>query len=199
MPGNLPDALLVERFDIRRDRNDRRKIAMEDMASVRGVAPSEKYEGSIEQAARALQNVSSDAKADVALLLGRAVLAWLMADGDCHLKNLAVPRVACDGAGNFSSVRLAPVYDAVTTRVFPGLETDQFALSLAGKRNRLSSRDFVRAGVTMGMNAGASRDIVSSLCGRLSAHLEDLEPNCERVNRAVEIWKERVTTMDRDR
>ena len=188
-PGNLPDALLAN-ADIRRDRNDRRKIAK---------TWHPKNGGSIEQAARALQNVSSDAEADVALLLGRAVLAWLMADGDCHLKNLAVLRVACDGAGNFSSVRLAPVYDAVTTRVFPSLETDQFALSLAGKRNRLSSRDFVRAGVTMGMNAGAARDIVSSLCGRLSAHLEDLEPNCERVNRAVEIWKERVTTMDRDR
>ena len=194
MPGNLPDALLVERFDIRRDRNDRRKIAMEDMASVRGVAPSEKYEGSIEQAARALRSVSSDAEADVAMLLGRAVLAWLIADGDCHLKNLAVLRVSSDGAENFTSVRLAPVYDAVTTRVFPGLESDHLALSLAGKRNRLSSRDFVRAGVTMGVNAGSARDIVASLCGRLSAHLEDLELASDRVNRAVEIWKERIET-----
>ena len=41
MPNDLPDALLVERFDIRRDHNDRRKIAMEDMTSVRGVTPSE--------------------------------------------------------------------------------------------------------------------------------------------------------------
>ncbi len=194
MPGNLPDALLVERFDIRRDRNDRRKIALEDMASVRGVAPSEKYEGSIEQAARALRSVSSDAEADTALLLGRAALAWLIADGDCHLKNLAVLRVASDGAGNFISVRLAPVYDAVTTRVFPGLENDHLALSLAGKRNRLSSRDFVRAGVTMGMHAGTARDIIASLCGNLSAHLEDLEFTSDRVNRAVEIWKERIET-----
>ena len=192
MPGNLPPALLVERFDIRQDRNDRRKIAMEDMASVRGVAPSEKYEGSIEQAARALRSVSSDAEADVAMLLGRAVFAWLIADGDCHLKNLAILRIACEGTRNFTSVRLAPVYDAVTTRVFPGLESDHLALSLAGKRNRLSSRDFVRAGVTMGMNAGAARGIVASLCGRLSAYLEDLEPVSGRVYRAVEIWKERV-------
>ena len=194
MPGNLPDALVVERFDIRRDLNDHRKIAMEDMASVRGVAPSEKYEGSIEQASRALRSVSSESEADVAVLFGRAVLAWLIADGDCHLKNLAVLRVVSDGAESFTSVRLSPVYDAVTTRVFPGLESDHLALSLAGKRNRLSSRDFVRAGVTMGMNAGAARDIVASLCGRLSAHLEDFEPTSDRVNRAVEIWKARIET-----
>ncbi|MDE0112934.1 MAG: HipA domain-containing protein [Albidovulum sp.] len=74
-PNDLPDAILVERFDIRQERNDRRKIAMEDIASIRGVPPSGKYEGSIEQAARALRGVSSDVDADVAALLGRAVFA----------------------------------------------------------------------------------------------------------------------------
>ena len=192
MPDDLPDALLVERFDILRDRNDRRRMAMEDMASVRGVAPSEKYEGSIEQVARALRGVSSDAEADVAALLGRAVFAWLTGDGDFHLKNMAVLRVAPGGAGSFTSVRFAPTYDAVTTRVFPGLENDHLALSLAGKRNRLSSDDFVRAGVTMGLSAESTRDIVLSLCGRLSTHLDDLDPASDRVDRAIEVWKRRI-------
>ena len=93
MPEGLPDALLVERFDIRQDRNDRRKIAMEDMASVRGVAPSDKYRGSIEQAGRALRGVSSDPEADMAELFVRAAFSWLIADGDFHLKNMAVLRV----------------------------------------------------------------------------------------------------------
>ena len=194
MPDDLPAALLVERFDIRRDRNDRRKIVMEDMASVRGIAPSDKYEGSIEQVARGLRGVSSDAEADVAVLLRRGIFAWLIADGDFHLKNMAVLRVAPDGAQNFSSVRFAPAYDAVTTRVFPGLEQDDLALSLAGKRNRLSSGDFVRAGVTMGIDAHLARDSVESLCARLSAHLEGLEPASRRVGRALEIWRQRIET-----
>ncbi len=192
MPDDLPDALLVERFDIRRDRNDGRRMAMEDMASVRGVAPSEKYDGSIEQVARALRGVSSDANVDLAALLGRTVFAWLIADGDFHLKNMAVLRVAPDGAENFASVRFAPTYDAVTTRVFPGLEDDDLALSLAGKRNRLSSSDFVRAGVTMGISAEWARNIVESLCARLSTHLSDLGPGSDRVDRAIEIWKKRI-------
>ena len=191
MPDDLPDALLVERFDIRRDRNDRRRIAMEDMASVRGVAPSEKYEGSIEQVARGLRGVSSDPEADVAVLLRRAIFAWLIADGDFHLKNMAVLRVAPDGAQSFSSVRFAPTYDAVTTRVFPGLERDDLALSLAGKRSRLSSRDFVRAGMTMGIDAHLARDCVESLRGRLRAYLGGLEPASGRVGRALEIWRQR--------
>jgi len=139
--------------------------------------------------------VSSDAQADIAVLLGRAVFAWLIADGDCYMKNLAVLRIAADGARNFTSVRLAPVYDTATTWVFPGFAKNHLALSLVGKRNRLSSRDFVQAGVTMGMQAETARDLVESLCDRLSVHLEDLEPISGRINRAVEIWKERVETL----
>ena len=192
MPNDLPDALLVERFDIRRDHNDRRRIALEDMASVRGVAPAEKYEGSIEQVARALRGVSSDAEADIAALLGRAIFAWLIADGDFHLKNMAVLKVMPKGADSFTSVRLAPVYDAVTTRVFPGLENDNLALSLAGKRNRLAPGDFVRAGATMGLSAAVVRNLIESLCSRLSAHLEGIESDSNRVSRAIDVWKKRI-------
>lgn len=181
MPGGPPDALLIERFDIWRDRNARRKIAMEDMASVRGAAPSEKHEGSIEQIARALRGVSCDAEADVTVLFGRAALAWLMADGDFHLKNMAVLRIAPVGGQEFTSIRFAPTYDAVTTRVFPGLEKNQLAMSRAGKRSPLSFRDLVRAGATMGIGARAARDIVDSLCRRLRAHLEYVDPASGRV------------------
>ncbi len=86
----------------------------------------------------------------------------------------------------------------MTTRIFPGLENDDLALPLAGKRNRLSSGDFVRAGVTMGIDAAAARESVESLCGRLSAHLEGIDPASDRVNRAIGVWKERIeTTIDR--
>ena len=195
MPDDVPDALLVERFDIRRDRNDLRKIAMDDMASIRGVAPSEKYQGSIEQVARGLRGVSSDTEADVAALFRRSVFAWLIADGDFHLKNMAVLRVAPDGARNFLSVRFAPAFDVVTTRVSPGLESDDLALSLAGKRNRLSLADFVRAGVTMGIDAHVARDCVESLSARLGAHLEGLEPVSRRVAQALEIWRQRIESL----
>jgi serine/threonine-protein kinase HipA len=42
-----------------------------------------------------------------------------------HLKNLAMLKMAEVGATAVTSVRFAPLYDAVTTRVFPGLGTDR--------------------------------------------------------------------------
>ena len=192
MPGGLPDALLVERFDIRRDRNDRRKIALEDMASVRGIAPTEKYDGSIEQAARALRGVSSEAGADIETLLARAMFAWLIADGDFHLKNMAVLKVVPEGASSFASVRLAPVYDAVTTRVFPGLERDDMALAVAGKRSQLTARDFIRAGATMGIAAAKVRNLTGSLCSRLDAHVDAHHPASGRAGQAISVWRKRI-------
>lgn len=194
MPGGLPDALLVERFDIRRDRGDRRMIAMEDMASVRGLTSREKYLGSIEQAGRALRGISSDPDSDMLALFSRAVFAWLIADGDFHLKNMAVLRVAPRAGKDFASTRFAPAYDTVTTRVFPGLERDGMALLMAGKRDRLSSRDIIRAAATMGISAGTARSLLASLCSCLEAHLEGLEPASERHGRAIRIWKTRMET-----
>ena len=192
MPGNLPDALLVERFDIRLDEADTRRLAMEDMASLRGVPAAEKYEGSIEQAARALRPVTTDWEADGLALLLRAQFAWLIADGDLHLKNLAVLRVAPPGADHFTSVRLAPVYDTVTTRIFPGLKNDVMALTLNGKRNKLRKNDFRRAGATIGLVAASAGSAIDRLCQTLDDHLAATEAAHPSVAQAHEIWRNRL-------
>lgn len=142
MPDGMAPALLIERFDIRRSGNDTQRIAMEDFCSVLDLPPSRKYDGTVERAARGLRPLSTDADADLEMLFRRAVFAWLIADGDMHLKNLALLKVADAGAARFTSVRFAPVYDVVTTRVFPKLENDRMALKLNGRDDRLTPDDF---------------------------------------------------------
>jgi len=50
-----------------------------------------------------------------------------------HLKNMALLKIAERGEKKFRSVRMAPLYDAVTTRVFPRLEKDRLALKLTAR------------------------------------------------------------------
>ena len=44
----------------------------------------------------------------------------------------------------------------------------------------------------MGLSAESARNIVESLCGRLSTHLDDFDPASERVDRAIEVWKRQI-------
>lgn len=75
----------------------------------------------------------TDPAADFEILFRRALFAWFIADGDMHLKNLALLKSAEPGSRRFVTVRFAPLYDAVTTRVFPGRAGDGIALKLNGR------------------------------------------------------------------
>ena len=175
MPDGMPPALVVERFDIRRGPHDQRRLAMEDFCSILNLPTSAKYDGTIERMARALRPLSTDPAADLNILFRRAVFAWLIADGDMHLKNLAVLKTAEVGAKTFTSVRFAPLYDAVTTRVFPGLAGDRMALKLNGKDDRLTRQDFIALARTIGLRVEDAEAGLDALATRVTARLLTLQ------------------------
>ncbi|WP_458180790.1 HipA domain-containing protein [Bradyrhizobium sp. 14AA] len=163
MPDGMAPALVVERFDIRRDKADKRRLALEDFCSVLDLPASAKYDGTIERVARGLRPLSTDPADDLDILFRRALFAWLVADGDMHLKNLALLSVAAPGARQFESVRFAPLYDAVTTRVFPGLASDRMALKLNGKDERLTPRDFLTLARTIELSIARAEEAMASV------------------------------------
>jgi serine/threonine-protein kinase HipA len=167
MPDGMPPALIVERFDIRRGLDDPRRLALEDFCSILDLPATAKYDGTIERVAKGLRPLSSEPDADLEILFRRAVFAWLIADGDMHLKNLALLKTAETGAKTFMSVRFAPLYDAVTTRVFPGLAGDHMALKLNGKDDRLNLQDFLALARTIGLPVGTAEAAVTELASRL--------------------------------
>jgi serine/threonine-protein kinase HipA len=165
MPDAMAPALLIERFDIRRSDNDTQRLAMEDFCSVLDQPATRKYDGTIERMARGLRSLSTDPAADLDVLFQRAVFAWLIADGDMHLKNLALLKIAEAAASQFTSVRFAPVYDVVTTRVFPRLENDRMALKLSGKDDRLTPDDFLALARTIEV-PGSRASVMMASCAR---------------------------------
>ena len=91
---------------------------------------------------RAARPLSTAPEEDLLILFERTLFTWLIADGDMHMKNLALLKIADPGAAQFREVRLAPLHDAVTTRGFPHLDHDRLALKLNGKDDRLDRADF---------------------------------------------------------
>lgn len=174
MPDGMLPALVVERFDIRENRDDTRRLAMEDFCSILGVSAQDKYKGTIERMARALRALSTDPKADIVTLFTRSLFTWLVADGDMHLKNVAMLKIAAPRARTFESVRMAPLYDTLTTRVFPGLHNGHMALKLAGKDDRLRWTDFETCARTIDLPLRKARDIADHLLTALGHSLNTI-------------------------
>lgn len=205
MPDGMPHALAVERFDIRTSLDDMRRLALEDMTSVLGVRAEDKYTGTMERIAAALRPLSTDPDADLLLILRRALFAWFIADGDMHLKNMAVLKIAEPRRRDFSSVRMAPLYDAVTTRVFSNLQSDRMALKISGKDEQLKRADFKRFAATAGIPAAAADGAMDELVAALERGLANLtlpypltdgSAGAERAAQMREIVRERLTTFE---
>jgi serine/threonine-protein kinase HipA len=71
-------------------------------------------------------------------------------------------------------VRLAPLYDAVTTRVFPKLEHDRLALKLNGKDDNLRRADFQALATTAGLRAGDAEGAMDEVVQRLRGALDGI-------------------------
>ena len=167
MPDRMPPALLVERFDIRESLEDTRLIALEDFAAVLDLPPQAKYAGTMERVAKAARQLSTAPDEDTIIIVKRALFAWLIADGDMHLKNMALLKIAEPGDARFRSVRMAPLYDAVTTRVFVRLQHDHMALKLNGKDDRLRRADFRALASTAGLRAADANAAIDETLPRI--------------------------------
>ena len=205
MPDDMPPALIVERFDIRDGEGDTRLLAMEDLCSVLDLPPEAKYDGTMERVARHVRPLSTSVDDDLLLIVKRALFAWLIADGDMHLKNMALLKTAEPGAENFRSVRVAPLYDAVTTRVFPRLEKDRRALKVNGKDERLRRADFKAMASTAGLQAAPVDAAIDDMLGRMATAVRAVAlpgslryPGAgeETVARMLEICRERVESFE---
>jgi serine/threonine-protein kinase HipA len=102
------------------------------------------------------------------MIVRRALFAWLIADGDMHLKNIALLKIAEPRDKKLRSVRLAPLYDAVTTRVFPKLKYDRLALKINGKDDNLRRADFRALATTASLRALDADAAMDDMLARLS-------------------------------
>jgi serine/threonine-protein kinase HipA len=196
MPDGMAPALVVERFDIRRGPLDHRRLALEDFCSVLDLPTSAKYDGTIERMARGLRPLSTDPAEDLDVLFRRALFAWLIADGDMHLKNVALLKIAAPGARRFESLRFAPLYDSVTTRVFPGLAGDRMALKLNGKDDRLIPGDFLTLARTIELPLARAEEAMASVAAAMREAVTVLSlPDFARDRENARLAEERVKAI----
>ena len=170
-------ALISQRFDVPVQGDATYQWAL-DGAAIMGYPTGEKYNASVNKlwkAMSAAHEASASGGQDAAAeafskaFFDRFAAAFLMGDGDLHIKNLSMLYTAqvLDGKLAPWNARLAPAYDTVPTRAFQAFRHDQMALTLEGKKARITLNDWKRFGKMLHL----SKDVVESRLATLSERL----------------------------
>ncbi len=117
---------VMKRFDRTDDGNS---LGFEDMCSLQALGTAQKYQGSYERVAKSLKSFVSGENLPIARrqFFSTLVLSSMVRNGDAHLKNFGVLYPSTQG-----KVKMAPVYDVVTTTAY--IKSDVPALTLDGTK-----------------------------------------------------------------
>ncbi|MEX2495114.1 MAG: type II toxin-antitoxin system HipA family toxin [Woeseia sp.] len=188
------DYLLARRYDrISGEDGSIRRLHQEDFCQALGVPSEIKYQSeggpSLATCFALIRDASTAPALDLIALLDAVIFNFLIGNHDAHAKNFSLLYMP-DG-----SVRLAPLYDLVSTVFYPEL-TDRMAMKI-GKQSKSAlvyPKDIDRFAADAGLGAAQTRARIPTLASRL---LEEI-PGIERLDPASESVASLVTERCKD-
>lgn len=127
----------------RMDRAGHARIHMEDMCQLTDHLTEQKYRASMEQVGKAILRYCTNPVFDVLRLFDLAAFCFLTGNADMHLKNFSLihsPR---------GEVALSPAYDLLPTALLLPEDKEETALTLNGRKSRLTREDFIKFGCSL--------------------------------------------------
>ena len=138
------------------DRNETGgKIPMEDMCQISERLTEYKYKGSYEQIAKLILEYSVAPKLDLANYWEQVYFCWLTGNADMHLKNFSL---YSPQPGRY---QLTPAYDMLSTTLVMPEDKEELALTLNGKKRKITRKDFEKAMQTSGLDEKVIANIFS--------------------------------------
>ncbi|WP_373330940.1 HipA domain-containing protein [Salmonirosea aquatica] len=125
-------AYLTRRFD----RREGQKIHMEDLCQLTETLTEHKYRGSLEKIGRAVRAFTTNKGLEALKLFELTVFCFITGNADMHLKNFTLVRP------QNGDIALSPAYDLLSTKLALPEDKEESALTINGKKNRLSRTDF---------------------------------------------------------
>ncbi len=118
------------------------KIHMIDMFQI--TEAFDKYKGSVEQVGKALRKYSQNPFLDLTYYFDLLLFSFASGNNDMHLKNFSMIKRP-------SGWELAPAYDLLNVNIVLPEDTEEFALTLAGKKRKLERYHFEKLGQDLGL------------------------------------------------
>ncbi|MEP6845728.1 MAG: HipA domain-containing protein [Panacibacter sp.] len=145
--GNL--AYITKRID----RIKKEKLHMEDMCQLTERLSEDKYHGSYEQIAKAIQKYSVHPGLDVINFFELVLFSFLTGNADMHLKNFSLIQQPKTGQV------FSPAYDLVATVLVNPADDEDMALTLNGKKKKIRRSDFIAAFNTLKLDGKQQENI----------------------------------------
>lgn len=133
------------------------KYAMEDACQFTENLTEHKYRGSYEKIAKAILKFNGKKLIDVVHFYEQVILSYLIGNNDMHLKNFSLL------AKQPGIYKLAPAYDLLSVQLLMPEDDEELALTLNGKKKKLTRLDFNTAMLT----AGIPEKAIENLWGRI--------------------------------
>lgn len=149
--GNL--AYITRRID----RIKKEKLHMEDMCQLTERLSEDKYQGSYEQIAKAIQKYSVNPGLDVVNFCELVLFSFLTGNADMHLKNFSL--IQQPGIGPV----LSPAYDLVATALVNPADDEDLALTLNGKKKKIERNDFIETFNTLKLDEKQQENIFKKM------------------------------------
>lgn len=141
------------------------KLHMEDMCQLTERLTEHKYQGSHEQIAKAITRFARNTQFDVTTFYEQVLFSFLTGNADMHLKNFSLLK---DASGHYN---LSPAYDLVPSTLLIN-ETAELALTLNGRKSRITRADFETAMRAAGLNERAILNLFNRMKKALPKWME---------------------------
>lgn len=119
------------------------KIHMLDMLQI--LEAFDKYKSSMEKIGKAVADYTSNTLLDLLRLFEVTVFSYLTGNNDMHLKNFSLIQ-------NNEKWDLSPAYDLLNVYLHIPEDTEEMALTINGKKRKLSKTDFIHLGKKFQLN-----------------------------------------------
>ena len=188
------DVFVVKRYDrLAKDKTIQR-LHQEDFCQALGLMSEQKYQADggpgIADMCALIKKTFTVPAITIKKLLGYVVFNYLIGNCDCHGKNYSI---LYDG----KSMKLAPLYDAVSTTIYPGL-SDKLSMKI-GKQyeiKKVSKNDFFQMAQELDLNPSAIYSVFDAFATKLDDAfdklLEDKKVNADIASQLKSGIKERM-------
>lgn len=161
--------LVVERFDS--DARSGQRQGFEDCCSLLGLTPGDKYNATWERVARLVREWVAPVRHRAAMeqLAITLLLTYALGNADCHTKNLGLLY------SNLDDVRVAPVYDMLSTRAYDQYADNPPGMYVDGRKSWQPGKSLWRMlQQHLQVEPARQRELVQTVCDATASVFPDL-------------------------